>query len=727
MVRFDLNVDNLKRFFAVVLATTMLTACGGSLSQLPVAKIEQPNWQHTINLQEFESQYQDGTFSTDAARDSSFNAYQAFLKKYIDFRLKVQDAIDRRFDKDARLLDELQQYRKQLAEPYLMEKAVIEKNLHDLYEKQKEEINASHILTLASSSAKPADTLKAYKKIMQARQLILDGAPFDSVALTFSEDPSAKHNKGNLGYFSGGMMVYQFEDAAYGEKVGKLAGPFRTRYGYHILKIHDRRPRTQPIRASHIMVGVSKVATPSDTLKAYQKAQSILQKLHNGADFAALAKNTSDDKASGSRGGDLGLFGLNRMVKPFENAAFALKNIGDLSPIVRTPFGYHIIQLTGRETPKSYAESKDLLKRLLNRNSEKLKHEKTLFIRKLKKTYQFKENDAALSVLTSKIDSTATFALLDSLDEKSLETNLFTFAKDQKHTLKDFKIFMQRFGGKKSPLTKASLKQYAKQFADETIKAYEIAHMEARYAEFAQLMENYRNGVLLFKASEETVWKKAGATDSAGLAYYEKHKHDFRFEHRVKVSEIVVAEKPLAEALYQELSEKKRTRDMLSARDVRLKQRKIQAQLRKLSRRRDKNSQLKRKKLQDQLALLKVDTAPRSFQAIAKRYSQTVDTSGQAKSEVFERGKNRQVDALFAHAAGFILAPVKANEKYKILRLDEVLPPTEKSYEEARTEIFSILQEQNTKALEENWVKQLRQKSRITIFEDNLKQAFKQE
>ncbi|ACF12784.1 PpiC-type peptidyl-prolyl cis-trans isomerase [Chloroherpeton thalassium ATCC 35110] len=727
MVRFNLEFKKLKLFFAALFSASILTACGGSLSQLPVAKIEQPGWEYAVDLQEFESKYNDGTFFSDTLRRDTFAAYQDFLDKYITFRLKVKDAQDRGFGQDPSLLQELKDYRAQLAEPYLMERAVMEKNLRDLYDKQQEEINASHILALVSSAADPADTLRAYQKIMEARKLILAGAPFDSVALAFSEDPSVRQNKGNLGYFSGGMMVYQFEDAAYGGKVGELVGPFRTRYGYHIVKIYDRRPKTQPIRASHIMVALPKSPTPSDTLKAYRKAESILRRIQKGEDFQSIAKKESDDKLSGARGGDLGLFGLNRMVKPFETAAFALKQAGDLSPIIRTPFGYHIILLTGREEPKSYDESKELLKRLLSRNSEKLKHERDLFIQQLKETYHFKENESALPMLTAKIDSNSTFAQLDDLDDATLGTVFFTFAEKQTRTLADLIDFMKRFGGKNSLLTADAIHQYAKQYVDETLKSYEIDHLEARYADFTQLMEDYRDGVLLFKVSDETVWSQAAATDSAGRAYYATHKGDFRLGERMKVSEIVVSEKSLADDIYNELTQNIRQRDVVSAQDVKIQKRKIQAQLRKLKKRRDKKSQLKFQKLQEQLTGLQVDDQPRSFEALAARYSETADSLGSAESAIFNRGENRRVDKLFGKPVGFVAAPESINERYRIMRLDIMLPPTEKTYEEARTEIFSILQEQNTRALETEWVNRLRAKSKITVFEDNLKQAFKED
>lgn len=713
--------------FSTILLGAALSACGGSSSQLAVSTLEQKNWQYTITLSEFENKYLENDADIEEARKEPFDDHLDFLKRYINFRLKVKDAIDRGYDKDPAIQEELREYRQQLATPYLIEKEIIDKNLRDLYRKRQEEISASHILTLVSPSASPADTLRAYKKIMAALSLVRSGEPFDSVAVEYSEDPSVVRNKGLLGYFSGGMMVYQFENAAYAMKPGQVGGPVRTRYGYHLIKVWERRPRTQDIRASHIMVSISLNANPDDTLKAYEKAEGILKQVKQGEDFAGLAKDLSDDKASGVRGGDLGYFGLNRMVKPFEDAAFALKKVGDISPITRTSFGYHIIKLTDRKKPASYDEEKETLKRILQRDTEKLSQEKDRLLARLKKTYLYEENPAALGLIRARLDSASTIASLDKLDKKTRETLYFKFDKSEIYTLDSLVQYLKQNVAKEEPLTPAMLDNVAIEYADQKVLDHEVNQLENRYEEFARLMKSYHDGVLLFKASEETVWKNAFVPETEARAFYEQNKGNYRFGERVKLSEITVTDKNLADDLYTELTLGKRTRDILNARTVASRRRKLQIQLRQLMRKPDTTSIAKRKKLEKELSELAVDNQPRSFEAIAKRYSLNIDSTGTAKSTLYQKEEFAVADQVFDQPKGFISEPIKLDNVYKIVRVDGREAPRTKTFAEARQEVTAQLQEEATKKLEKEWVNALRTKTKISIFKDNLKRAFRGE
>src|SRR5690606_10455596 len=141
--------------------------------------------------------------------------------------------------------------------------------VRDLHEKQQEEVHASHLLVLVDQTAPPADTLAAYEKAVAFLDSLDAGMAFDDLAFRYSEDPSARRNRGDLGYFTGGRMVQAFEDAAYSTPPGEVAGPFRTRFGYHLLAVHDRRARTPDIRASHILIRVPG-NTPADSAAARQ-------------------------------------------------------------------------------------------------------------------------------------------------------------------------------------------------------------------------------------------------------------------------------------------------------------------------------------------------------------------------------------------------------------------------------------------------------------------------
>jgi len=103
----------------------------------------------------------------------------------------------------------------------------------------------------------------------------------------------------------------------------------------------------------HILVMVDPKATPADREKAKQKAQDLLKRVQGGEDFAKVATEASDDPSSKGRGGDIGLVAKGQSPPAFEAAAFALKKPNELSPVVESTFGYHIIQLLERKEPST--------------------------------------------------------------------------------------------------------------------------------------------------------------------------------------------------------------------------------------------------------------------------------------------------------------------------------------------------------------------------------------
>lgn len=699
------------------------TATRGEIARgAVVARIEQGNWQSVITLADFEERYLETRRSAEEARQDSLSAYREFLERYIDFKLKVKDAIDKGFENDAEVLSELRQYRNQLAQPYLVEKELYENAIKDLYEKRRYEIDASHVLVFVAQDAAPADTEKAYKKIQDALLALQRGAPFDSVARQYSEDPSAAQNGGRLGYFTGGMMVHQFEEAVYATPVGSLNGPFRTRFGYHIVKVWDKRARTPDIRAAHILVQLGS-SSPDDTLKAYEKIQAIYDSLKQGSDFAELARLYSDDPGSASRGGDLGFFSLGRTVKPFEDAAFALKNVGDLSPIVRTPFGYHIIKLLGRKKSATLDEEREELKSMLRRNPEKINAETSKLTERLKKLHNYRENPAALSLLYAKLDTTAEgYAKFETTSLGALKDTLcFAFAQ-QRYTLDSLLSYLRLFASGRK-LTEKDLVAYRDSYAQRELMDYETSLLETRYPEFAKLMRDYKDGILLFTVSERTVWSKSGATDSIARAYFAAHKDEFKFGERVGISQIVVSDKTLIDNLRDELLEQRRTLDIVSADSVKRATRLFRAQLAALKRN-AKDYKAKKDSLLKQLAALKVDEKPRTFDELAKRYSEKYDAETGASAGLFQRGESLLADIVFDSELGSISAPITFEDRYYLIRLDKREPARNKTFEESLTEIYSRYQEEKNRQLEDEWVKGLRAKSKIQIFEQTLKAAF---
>ncbi|MCJ7819877.1 MAG: peptidyl-prolyl cis-trans isomerase, partial [Bacteroidales bacterium] len=176
--------------------------------------------------------------SMDAESQTGIDLY---LEQFINFKLKVAEAIEEGYDTTRAFREELNGYRNQLAQHYLTDTETKGRLLRKAYERSLNEVNAWHILVNCSPDDSPEDTLKAWKKATDIRERIIKGEPFEQVARSTSDDKSVTLNGGNLGYFSVFQMIMPFEDAVYTMKPGTISMPVRTSYGYHIIRLADKR------------------------------------------------------------------------------------------------------------------------------------------------------------------------------------------------------------------------------------------------------------------------------------------------------------------------------------------------------------------------------------------------------------------------------------------------------------------------------------------------------
>ncbi|MCF6279364.1 MAG: peptidylprolyl isomerase, partial [Flavobacteriaceae bacterium] len=286
----------------------------------------------------------------DIVTDKNQKDIKNYLELFINYKLKIKQAYDLKFDTIQSYKSELASYKKQLMEPYLRDDTVLNDLVKEAYDRSLIEINASHIL-MKTNFKSPQDTLAAYNKILEARDRIIDGEEFATVAKEYSQDPSAQKNDGNLGYFSAFSMVYPFENAAYATEIGEISQPFKTKFGYHIIQVHSKRNTRGEVEAAHIMIR-------GDSDESETKINKIYSKLVNGDDFGVLAKTLSEDTYTAKKNGSLGRFGSGRMVKEFEDNAFSLVNTGDYSQPFKTKFGWHIIKLVNKFPVESFDKVK---------------------------------------------------------------------------------------------------------------------------------------------------------------------------------------------------------------------------------------------------------------------------------------------------------------------------------------------------------------------------------
>lgn len=449
-----------------------------------------------------------------------------YVDLFVNFKLKVEEAKAQGLDTTQSFINELAGYRSQLTRPYLTDSKVDEQILREAYERMKEDVEVSHILVRIPQGATPADTLGAWKKINSALKR-LDKEDFAKVAKEISEDQSAEENGGYIGWVTAFRTVYPFETVAFNTPVGKISAPVRTAFGYHIIKVHNRRKSQGEILVSHIM----RFTAEGDEVKnksAKQKTDSLYQRVLAGDDFGKLASEFSEDRGSATRNGELPWFGSGRMIPEFENAAFALKNIGDVSAPIQSAFGWHIIKLLDRKGLAGFETVKADIERNVKRD-ERANMGQKAFVDRLRNEYGYAVNTANVNEFSKLLENKTLADSVFQLEAAKLNKPLFTFA-GKEFTQSDFAAYLKKNAYSDKTIASEVIEQKMDAFTEKEILAYEDSQLENKYEDFRFLINEYHDGILLFEVSNNEVWEKA-SKDTEGLArYFNEHKADYRWE-----------------------------------------------------------------------------------------------------------------------------------------------------------------------------------------------------
>jgi peptidyl-prolyl cis-trans isomerase SurA len=601
-----------------------------------------------VSFEEFKRVY----LKNNSGEIVSKSTVDEYLELYINFKLKVKESEARGMDKDESFISELAGYRAQLAQPYLSEDNMLAELKKEAYERLKFEINASHILINSKPGDSPDDTLKAYQRALKIRKSIVNGLDFNEVAKSSSEDPSAKQNGGDLGYFTGFYMVYPFESAAYNTKVGDVSMPVRTRFGYHLIKVNDKRPSNGTMNAAHILI--SKDPEIGSSEKPEEKAKEVIELLQEGDSFEELAKQYSDDTRSANNGGLLPPFSVGRMVKGFEVAAFSLKKDGDISKPIETKYGWHIIKRISKEPLASYESIEKEIEGKVKKDSRSNLTEGAA-IRKVIKEYGFKEFPKELEDFKSKIDPTYYEESWDGAVFSKLNKTMFTIGKEEVNQIAFTKFLVMNKPTNQEVDVAILVDLHYKAFKQKIILDYKDSQLESEYPEFKSLVQEYHDGILLFNLTDELVWSKA-VKDTLGLeAFYNKNKENYKWSQRVDAVVFSAANEDVAKATKKMLKEGREISEIIE--EI------------------NRPSQLNLKK----------------------------------ESKKYEKGENEIIDEI-AWESG-ISKNVVNNGRLSFVQVKEVLDATYKTLEDSKGIITSDYQE----FLEKEWIEELRGKYQYKV------------
>ncbi|MBF2092497.1 peptidylprolyl isomerase [Flavobacterium psychrophilum] len=475
----------------------------------------------------------------DLVKDESQKDLNKYMELFVGYKLKINKANKIGLQNNEKYINELKSYRTQLSKNYTSDTKVTKALIEEGYNRSLKEIRASHILITVDENAVPADTLKAYNQVIDIRKKALVGEKFEDLAVTFSQDPSSKENKGDLGYFSAFRMIYPFETVAYNTKKGQISMPVRTKFGYHLIYITDSRENRGEITVAHIMILKSPKAESeiTTTEKAKATIQDIYTKLKQGENFESLASQFSQDKNSAPKGGLLPRFASGQLSsEEFENAAFALTKPKEYSAPFESQFGWHIVKLVEKQPIKKLSEMEKELDEKIRKDDRSRLITNSL-TNKLRKKYTIVRNEklyAQIKTLVTDKIYVSQWKLPANL--KDYDSNLFKIENKSITGTQFLSILeaQQKSDLKIKPVGKLVDFVY-QNFVDAQMTDYYNDNLEKEFPDFANVIEEYRDGLLLFDLMEKEIWEKAKQDTLALKKYYNANKLQYQWKNRAEV------------------------------------------------------------------------------------------------------------------------------------------------------------------------------------------------
>ena len=482
-----------------------------SFSQLKKNELFKVN-DSIVSIDEFNRVYNK---NIDLINENSQKDFETYLDLFVNYKVKLAEAYELGFHEDPKYKSELNKYAKQLQNTYLTDKTSEEKFLKEAYERTKFEVNVSHVLIRIDENNN--DTIQIVEKLKSLKDSFLN-LSIDEFNKKYNQDNPIIAE--NLGYFSAFKMIYDFENIAYKIQVGEVSNPFRTRFGFHILKVNDKRSSLGEVTVGHIMIYKNKA-------DAFDRIKKISDSIKKGTSFEYLAKKYSEDKNSSFKGGRLNPFSSGQINSiPFENAAFNLVEKNQISDPIETKYGWHLIKLYEKKNIKEFDEIKYQLLNKLKKSSRFSMISESFYSTLLKRyslSYENKNLDYFISMLDSSYFS-GDWSIPKNIDE---EKTLITIHDKILKNI-DFATFLednQKKGGS-MPIDQLVHDLY-KKFVDYNVLEVYKKNLEKENSDFRYVIKEYREGLLLFNLMQEKIWTVKESDSTQLKSFFENNKDKY--------------------------------------------------------------------------------------------------------------------------------------------------------------------------------------------------------
>ena len=602
----------------------------------------------------------------DLVQEASQKTVDGYLDLFIDYKLKVKEAYDQGFHEDKTYKKEFGNYQEQLSRAYLYEDKVTDDLVKEAYERGKFDVRASHILIQTTYTDTPADTLEAYNKIKALRDRALQGESFNTLAKNNSEDPSAKDNAGDLGYFTAFSMVYPFETAAYTTEVGAISNIIRSSFGYHILKVVDKKEKAPQREVSHIMIFDK--SNDTRTFNPEERINEVYQLLQQGQEFSDLAKQYSDDKGSATQGGKLRPFYKNEIRSEiFADTVFSIKAEGTITTPFKSELGWHIVRLEEIKKLPALEDVKDeLVQKVKSGNRSKVV--KAAVANQIKDKYGFEIQNAYLPFFEAYVNDSLLQGWWSKTPLVADKDKVIFEIGDQEVRYSDFAhyVFENQSRNLRVSTTREALVTLYDTFETEMVKQYFRERLEMENETYAAVINEYRDGLLIFNIMNDRVWNEAKKDTIALEEYYEQTKEAYTWQERFAGSIFNTTDKDVASTVREKLLVGETAKTLKESMN-------------------DKEQ-------------VKVIVSTGKFEKNAPQLPANFEMK-QGVSSVFENGNT-----------------------FTVIQVNELIAPSVKEFKEVRGKVMSEFQAK----IEQDWIQSLRDKYDVKVNKKTLKKIKKE-
>jgi len=656
------------KLLLLILPLFIFISCASQNQRIVVAEYGD----YKIYLEDFEKAYERNSGGFEKVKTDSLSSYQKFLDLFLKYKLKLRDAEVRGYTKDSDMQKELRDYKMNIGSTLYLNDKLYEPNMHKLYEKRKTEFRASHIFLLPDSTMDENKLKELGKELIKRIQ---NGEDFTVLAKQYSKDTYSKNNGGDVYYFTAGLVNnIAIEDAVYGTELGKIYPELVfSGSGYHIIKITEKHPRRVSIAVEHILIPFADSTSQTDTAKAYKTIQDIELQIKKGADFGEMALKYSQDKGSAIQRGSIGSIQRGRTVKEFDETAFKLKK-GEISPIVKTQFGFHLIRLADEFSYPTYEQEKEELKTIYDRMRYKTDYQQ--LAEQLRTELKYSLNGETFAKIMANSDTTR---IAESYWKSNLQKvvgsqELFSINNKPYPCDSLFAYMIKNNISLNTIINSLILDESLKIYSGDLLIKEKALTYDNENIEFAKLIDEYEKGIYLFKILEEEVWSKISIDSAKVYSFWNQKKQNFKWKNRVEFKEIFCQTDSLINKCYSWA------------------------------------------------------VSGTNFDTLFAKYNQrtgydnTPGYHGLVDIDINEL--SRQSNEL--KNLGDISKPFSIDNGWSIVKLIKRDSARIKTFEEAKAETSSQLQESESKRLEDEYLNKLKKVYKPKLFYENLNKAFKQ-